>query len=165
MPFKAVSRRVRLMIGCASSAPRALGIRTATMAPAENATCHLAKGEGFKARSEKREPPTKSTKESATVPALEKELEQLRQATKKSEESSQQETDASKAAYNMAIKPFGQLQTAGLFLDDHPAIKTLKAELDQAKAASDESVPLSKTIRAGQNQIAMHERDLTAANE
>ena len=33
---------------------------------------HLAKGEAFKARSEKREPPTKSTKESAKVAALEK---------------------------------------------------------------------------------------------
>ena len=58
--------------------------------------CHLA----FKVRSEKREPPAKSTKESARVAALEKEVEQLRQAAKKSEESTQQETDApSKAAY------------------------------------------------------------------
>ena len=65
----------------------------------------------------------------------------------------------------MAIKAFRQLQTAGLFSVDHPAIKTLRAELDQAKAASDESVPLSKRIRAGQNQIAMHERDLKAAND
>ena len=40
-----------------------------------------------------------------------------------------------------------------------------KAGLDQAKAASDESVPLSKRFRAGQNQIAMHERDLEAAND
>ena len=47
----------------------------------------------------------------------------------------------------MAIKAFGQLQTAGLFPDDNPAIKSLKAELDQATAASDESVPLSKRIR------------------
>ena len=79
--------------------------------------------------------------------ALEKEVERLQQATKKPEESSQQETDApSKAAHKMAIKAFGQLQTAGLFPDDHSAIKTLKAELDQAKAASDESVLLSKRI-------------------
>ena len=73
--------------------------------------------------------------------------------TKKPEESSQQETDAlSKAAY--VINAFGQLQSAGLFPDDHPAIKSHKAELNQAKAASDESVLLSKRIRAGQNQIA-----------
>ena len=78
----------------------------------------------------------------------------------------QQETDApTKAAYKMAIKAFGQLRTAGLFPDEHPAIKSLKAGLDQAKAASDESVPLSKRIRAGQNQIAMHERVLKAAND
>ena len=71
---------------------------------------------------------------------------------------SQQETDAPpEAAYKMAIKALGQLQTAGLFPDDHPAIKSLKAEWDQAKAASDESVLLSKRIRAGQNQISMHE--------
>ena len=127
--------------------------------------CHLAKGEAFKARSENREPPTKSTKESAKGAALEKELERYRQAEKKSE-SAQQETDApTKAAYKMAVKYFGQLQTTGLFADDHPAIKTLKAGLDQAKAASDESVPLSKRIRAGQNQIAMHEKDLKAAND
>ena len=62
------------------------------------------------------------------------------------------------------IKTFRQLQTAGLFSVDHPAIETLKAERDQAKAVSDESVPLSKRIRAGQNQIVMHERDLKAAN-
>ena len=53
--------------------------------------CHLAKGEAFKARSENREPPTKSTKESAKVAALAKELERYRQAEKKSE-SAQQET-------------------------------------------------------------------------
>ena len=59
--------------------------------------------------------------------ALEKELERYRQAEKKSDESAQQETDApSKAADKMAIRAFGQLQTAGLFPDDHPAIKTLK---------------------------------------
>ena len=34
------------------------------------------------------------------------------------------------------------------FSAEYPATKTLKAELDQAKAASDESVPLSKRIRA-----------------
>ena len=125
--------------------------------------CHLAKGEAFKARSEKR---TKSTKESAKVAALDKELERYRQAEKKSDESAQQETDApSKAAYKMAIKAFGQLQTAGLLSDDHPAIRSLRAELDLAKAASDESVPLSKRIRAGQKQVAMHERDLKAAND
>ena len=123
--------------------------------------CHLAKGEAFKARSENREPPTKSTKESAKVAALEKELERYRQAEKKSE-SAQQETDApTKAAYTKAI----DLQTTGLFADDHLAIKTLEAGLDQAKAASDESVFLSKRIRAVQNQIAMHERDLKAAND
>ena len=43
--------------------------------------------------------------------------------------------------------------------------QAIKAELDQAKAASDESVPLSEWIRAGQNQIAMHERDLKAARK
>ena len=96
--------------------------------------------------------------------ALEKELERYRPAEKKSEESAQQETDApSKAAYKMAIKAFGQL-----LLDCSPtttgAIITLRAELDQAKA-SDESVPLRKRIRAGQNQIAMHERDLKAASD
>ena len=113
--------------------------------------CHLAKGEA---------------RQSAKVAALEKEVEQLRQATKKSEESAQPETDApSKAAYKQAIKALGELQTTGLFADDHPVIKTLKAGLDQAKAASDESVPLSKRIRAGQNQIAIHERDLKAAND
>ena len=96
--------------------------------------------------------------------ALEKELEQLRQRMKKPEESSQQEADArSKAAYKMAIKVFGQLQTAGLLADDHPTVRSLNAELDQAKAASDESVFLSKRIRAGQNQIAVPERDLQAA--
>ena len=62
-------------------------------------------------------------------------------------------------------KAFGQLQTAGLFSNDHLAIKSLKAEMDQAKAASDESVPLSKRIRARQNQIAVHQRELEAANE
>ena len=65
----------------------------------------------------------------------------------------------------MAVKYFGQLQTTGVFADDHPAIQMVKAGLDQARAASDESVPLSKRIRAGQNQIAMHERDLKAAND
>ena len=60
---------------------------------------------------------------------------------------------------------FGKLRMAGLFSEDHPAIRTIRAELDQAKAASDESVPFSKRIRAGQNQIAMHERDLKAAKE
>ena len=95
------------MIGCAGSASQALEIRTATVAFAENATDAISKGEAFKARSEKREPPAKPAKESARVAALEKVLEQLRQATKKSEESSQQETDApSKAAYKMAIKAF-----------------------------------------------------------
>ena len=69
-----------------------------------------------------------------------------------------------RAAYKMAGKYFGQLQTTGVFADDHPAIQMVKAGLDQAKAASDESVPLSMRIRAGQNQIAMHERDLKAAN-
>ena len=54
---------------------------------------------------------------------------------------------------------------AGLFLDDHPAIRSIQAEVDQARAASDESVPLSKRIRAGHNQIVMHERDLKAARE
>ena len=98
--------------------------------------------------------------------ALEKELERYRQAEKKSDESAPQETDApTKAACKMAIKAFGQLQTAGLFSDDHPAIQMVKAGLDQARAASDESVPLSKRIRAGQNQIVMHERDLKAAND
>ena len=127
--------------------------------------CHLAKGEAFKARSENREPPTKSPQESAKVAALEKELERYRQAEMKSE-SAQQETDApTKAAYKKAIRALGDLQTIGLFADDHPAIKTLKAGLDQAKAASDESVLLSKRIRAGQNQIAMHERDLKAGND
>ena len=52
-----------------------------------------------------------------------------------------------------------------MFFADHPVIKTLKAELNEAKAVSDESVALSKRIRAGQNQIAMHERDLKAAND
>ena len=92
-------------------------------------------------------------------------MERYRQAEKKSE-SAQQETDApTKAAYKMAIKAFGQLQTAGLLPSDHPAIKSLKTVLDQAKAAADESVPLSKRIRAGQNQIAMHVRDLKAAHD
>ena len=91
-------------------------------------------------------------------------MERYRQATKKSE-SSQQETDApSKASIKWRSKPL-DLQTAGLFSDDHPAIKLLKAELDLAKAASDESVLLSKRIRAVQNLIAMHERDLKGANE
>ena len=65
----------------------------------------------------------------------------------------------------MAIKAFGQLQTAGVFPDDHPTIKSLRAELDQVKAASDESVPLRTRIRAGQNQIAMRERELKKAKE
>ena len=65
----------------------------------------------------------------------------------------------------MAVKYFGQLQTTGVFADDHPAILMVKAGFDQARAASDESVPLSKRIRAGQNQIATHERDLKAAND
>ena len=62
-------------------------------------------------------------------------------------------------------KPLNNCRQLGLFPDDHPAIESLKAELDQAKAVSDESVPLSKRIRAGQNQIATHERDLKAARE
>ena len=128
--------------------------------------CHFAKGEAFKAKSESRELPTKSTKESARVAALEKELAQLRQAVKKPEEQSQQESDApAKVAYKHAIQGLWKLRMAGLFSEDHPAIRTIRAELDQAKAASDESVPLSKRIRAGQNQIAMHERDLKAAKE
>ena len=128
--------------------------------------CHLAKGEAFKAKSENREQPTKSTKESARVAALEKELAQLRQAVKKPEEQSQQESDApAKVAYKHAIQGLGKLRMAGLFSEDHPPIRTIRAELDQAKAASDESVTLSKRIRAGQNQIAMHERDLKAAKE
>ena len=126
--------------------------------------CHLAKGEAFKAKSESRELPTKSTKGSARVAAMEKELAQLRQAVKKTEEQSQQESDApSKVAYKHAIRGLGKL--VGFLSEDHPAIRTIRAELDQAKAASDESVPLSKRIRASQNQIAMHERDLKAAKE
>ena len=74
--------------------------------------------------------------------ALEKGVELLRQATKKPEESSQQETDASsKAACKMPIKAFGQLQTAVLFPDDHLAITSLEAEFDQAKAASSRPEP------------------------
>ena len=120
--------------------------------------CHLANGEALKASSEKREPPARSTKESARVVALEKELVQFRQTAKKAEEASQQEGDApSKAACKLAMKAFGQLQTAGLFSDDHPATRSLTVVLDKAKTASDESVPLSKRIRAGQNQIGMHE--------
>ena len=65
----------------------------------------------------------------------------------------------------MEIKAFGQLQTAGLFSDDHPAIKSLKAELDQVKAPSDEYVLLRKRIREGQNQVAMHESELKAAEQ
>ena len=96
----------------------------------ERHRCHLAKGEAFKARSENREPPTK---ESAKVAALEKELERYRQAEKKSE-SAQQETDApTKAAYKKAIRAFGDLQTTGLFADDHPAIKTLKSTIGPSK--------------------------------
>ena len=115
----------------------------------------LAKGEAFKAKSEKREQPTKSTKESARVAALEKELAQLRQVVKQPEEQSQQESDApAKVAYKHAIQGLGKLRMAGLFSVDHPAIRTIRAELDQAKR-----------IRAGQNQIAMHERDLKAAKE
>ena len=76
--------------------------------------------------------------------ALEKELKRYRQAEKKSE-SAQRETDVpTRAAYKMAVKYFGQLQTTGVFADDHPAIQMVKAGLDQARAASDESVPLSK---------------------
>ena len=67
--------------------------------------------------------------------------------------------DSDRQRRSLTIKSFGQLQTAGLFPDDLPAIKSLKAELDQAKAASDESVPFSKRIRAGQNQIAMQQED------
>ena len=128
--------------------------------------CHLAKGEAFKAKSEKRQPPTKSTKESARVAALERELEQLRQAVKKPEELSQQGNEApAKMAYKQAIQGPGKLQTAGLFPEDHPAIRSIRAELDQEKAASDESVPLSRRVRSGQNQIAMHEIDFKAAKE
>ena len=95
--------------------------------------------------------------------ALERELEQLRQAVKKLEELSQQGNDwPAKVAYKQGL---GKLRTAGFFSEDHPAIRSIRAELDQAKAASDKSVPLSKRIRAGQNQIAMHERDLKAAKE
>ena len=126
-------------------------------------TCHLAKGEAFKARSEKREPPAKSTKESARVAALEKEVEPLQQATKKTEESSQQETDApSKAAYKMAIKAIGQLQTAGLFSDS----PTITGDQDaQGRVGPGKGKPLGKRIRAGQHQIAMHGRHLKAAND
>ena len=45
-----------------------------------------------------------------------------------------------RAAYKMAVKYFGQLQTTGVFADDHPAIQMVKAGLDPARAASDESV-------------------------
>ena len=76
------------------------------------------------------------------------------QAAQKSEESSQQEGDGpSKAAYKLAIKTFGPPQTAGLFPDDHPAIRSRKAELVQATSASDESVLFGKRIRAGQNHL------------
>ena len=96
--------------------------------------CHLAKGEAFKAKSENREQPTKSTNESARVVALEKELARLRQAVKKPVEQSQQENDApSRAAYKQAIQGLGKL--VGVIPEDHPAIRTIKAELDQAKAA------------------------------
>ena len=87
--------------------------------------CHLARGEAFKTKSESRELPTKSTTESARVAAMEKELAQLRQAVKKPEEQSQQESDApAKVAYKHAIQGLGKLRMAGLFSEDHPAIKT-----------------------------------------
>ena len=99
--------------------------------------CHLAKGEAFKARSENREPPTKSTKESAKVAALEKELERYRQAEKKFD-SAPQETDVP-----TRVQPY-----------DHPAIQMVKAGLDSYRQ-----------LECSQNQIAMHEKDLKAAND
>ena len=100
------------MIGCAGFASRALEIRTATMASAENATDVISRRvRPSKARSENRQPPTKSTKESAKVAALEKELERYRQAEKRSE-FAQQETDApTKAAHKKAIRDLDYLPT------------------------------------------------------
>ena len=70
------------MIGCAGFASRPLEIRTATKASAENATDAISRT----VRPSRREPPAKSTKESAKVAALEKELERYQQAEKKSDE-------------------------------------------------------------------------------
>ena len=85
MPFRAGkparSRRDWLCRFCTTSsgnASRSNGFRS------ECHRCHLAKCEVFRARSEKREPPARSTEEWVRVTALEKELEQLRQAAKKS---------------------------------------------------------------------------------
>ena len=158
---KRINRRVRSMIGCAGSAPRPQGIRTATMASAENATDATSR----RVRPSRRGPRSENRQPSRPRNRPEwRGWRRLRQTTKKSEESSQQEADApSKAEFKKAIMAFGQLQTVGHFANDHPAIRSLKAQFDQAKAASDESVLLSKRIRAGQNQIAMHERDLKAA--
>ena len=93
-------------------------------------------------------------------------MERYRQAEKKSGESAQQETDApTKAAYKMAIKAFWTTGDSWIVLRRPPSNQDAQSRVGPGKGASDESVPLSKRIRAGQNQIAMHERDLKAANE
>ena len=156
-----------LMIGCVGFASRAHRIRTATMASAENATNAISRRVMPSRRNQRSENRQRSRRRNRSRwrhrrkrwgsfgkrrrnhknPHNKRQMRRPRQHTK------------------MTIKAFGQLQTAGLFSDDHRAIKSLKAELDKAKAAGDESVPLSKRIRAGQNQVAMHERHLKAANE
>ena len=114
--------------------------------------CHLAKGEAFKARSEHREPPTKSTKESArSGSAGERVGTDTERQRKKSEESAQQEINApTKAAYKKAIKASWRIADDWIVRRRPPGDQDgSKQRLDQAKAASDEFLPFSKRIRAG----------------
>ena len=128
---------------------------------------HLAKGAAFKARSENREPPTKSTKESAKVAALEKELERYRQAESKSV-SAQQETDApTKAAYKMAIRALSET-CRRLHCSPMTTRQSRHSKQDwtRRRRPVTNPCPSARGFEQGQNQIAMHERDISkAAND
>ena len=70
--------------------------------------------------------------------ALEKELEQLRQRSPKNPHSKRQ-MRRRRQRTKWRSGPLGQLQTAGLFPEDHPAIKSLKAPargFEQARTRS-----------------------------
>ena len=141
-PSELVSHRVRMMLDCASreSAPQ--------RRPSHRHRCHLAKGDAFKARHWSRSW-SSSARQQGGLQNLHSKKEMRRQQRH--------------ANWRSRCLDSGGLP--GLFPDDHPATRPINAELNWAKAASDEPVPLSLRIRAGQNQIAMHERDLHAARE
>ena len=129
------NRRVHLMIGCAGFASRALEIRTATMASAENATDVISR----RVRPSRRHQRTESRQ-----PSRRRSRPKWQHWRK-----SWNDTDRRRRSPNPHRSPWRPADDWIIRRRPRGNQKTLKAGLDQAKAASDESVPLSKRIRAG----------------